>query len=183
LRFADLRFDLTGDHGFSASWIDHLLIPDPRGRSSYVPVRLEQYAAGTFVSASGQFSYDMPAATLDGTTYPSGSVLIGAVVSSIAFLPTVLPEVPFNIMDRFRWEGTLGPRPDVPPGSVLATLRGTGTVTLDFVPGTTSGQARLTGLQYEFDSHTPIPEPATIFLFAGGLIVLISRYRRREQML
>jgi PEP-CTERM motif-containing protein len=120
-------------------------------------------------------------ATLDGQTYPNfGSAASNVFVSLELDGMTTLPDVkgssivitkPFVVNERSLFE-VFDPGASVP-------LRGRGVVTLTLHANPSLPVWEFSQLRYDFQTPTPVPEPATLVLVGGGLVGLL-RFRKRR---
>jgi hypothetical protein len=119
-------------------------------------------------------------ATFDGHSYPNiGGVqsdvlavidIVGTLAVPAVREPLITLTAPFTLHASF-----FQPLPEL-----SVAVRGGGVATLTMAPNGSREFWELRSLRYDF-VETPVPEPATLLLVAGGLAGLVRRARRRRE--
>ena len=141
-------------------------------------------APGSSVMVGGRLSFSAfsGVATLDGTSYDvSSDVSAPASVHLELFgNPIVAPTdsgfvtSPFTALLFFNRPGTFPDFTDVLDGGGLATMQ--------FVRSSAGGPSllNLDTVRFDFADQTPVPEPATLLMVAGGLLGIARAARNRR---
>jgi hypothetical protein len=116
-------------------------------------------------------------ATLDGQTYPNigfngfaSLELNGTATLPEVKGPSIVITAPFMIDERSFFQ---------PPDAASVPFRGGGVVTLTLHANPSVPMWEFSQLRYDFQTPTPVPEPATLVLVGGGLVGLL-RFRKRR---
>lgn len=141
-------------------------------------------AAGSTISIGafqGGTSFFGPA-TLDGVTYHVGDGIddperINLEISGTALVPG-LDKLPTSVTAPFTLEGSF-----LLPLSQPVPIEGRGVATLFFTFDSTEfpTSAWIERVRYDFTDQTPVPEPATLTLVAGGLLAMARAARKRRE--
>jgi PEP-CTERM motif len=120
--------------------------------------------------------------TLDGVTYHVGDgiddpELIGFEIFGTAPVPGV-DSLPTSVTVPFTLEGNFFasfPEAGVP-------IKGRGLATLFFRPDASMPvNPNIERVRYDFTDQTPVPEPSTLTMVAGGLLAVVRAARKRRQ--
>jgi hypothetical protein len=122
-------------------------------------------------------------ATLDGNTYTVGSGIddpVSVVLELFGMSRVPAPsDSPTMVTAPFTAEGRFFlPFPDTP-----VLIRGGGIATLLFRPFPAGGSPEtweIDQVRYDFTDQTPVPEPATLMMVAGGLAAIVRVRKKRR---
>ena len=115
--------------------------------------------------------------TLDGVTYHVGDGIDDPEIISFEIFGTApvpsLDSLPTSVTAPFTLAGNFfaSPNAGVP-------IEGRGLATLFFGPGSSVNIQRI---RYDFTDQTPVPEPSTLTMVAGGLLAVARAARRRRE--
>ena len=85
--------------------------------------------------------------------------------------PSIVITAPFMVNERSFFQ---------PPDAANVPLRGKGVVTLTLHANPSFPVWEFSQLRYDFQTPTPVPEPGTLVLVGGGLVVTLLRCRMRR---
>ena len=115
--------------------------------------------------------------TLDGVTYHVGDGVDDPEIISFEIFGTApvpsLDSLPTSVTAPFTLAGNFftSPNAGVP-------IEGRGLATLFFSPNSTVNIQRI---RYDFNDQTPVPEPSTLTMVAGGLLAVVRAARKRRE--
>jgi PEP-CTERM motif-containing protein len=180
---------LTGTDGtrmFTFAGTISDIVPDPASCHACVSqIKIGMRAPG---AASGTVTYGNESYIVGGGFLDTEGIL-GLVIGGAPFLlppPVAIHEIR-SFSGPFTASGSVVP-PAIPGGGLSNTLTGSGiaTVTLISSPGGDDALAEFWDFQraeYRFSAAggpAPVPEPATLLLFASGLSALMMKRRSRS---
>ena len=120
--------------------------------------------------------------TLDGVTYHVGDGVddpehLNFEIFGTALVPSS-DSLPTSVTAPFTLEGTFFPS----LSHAGVPIEGRGLATLFFIPdASTPINPNIARIRYDFTDQTPVPEPSTLTMVAGGLLAVVRAARKRRE--
>jgi len=120
--------------------------------------------------------------TLDGVTYHVGDGVddpehLNFEIFGTALVPSS-DSLPTSVTAPFTLEGTFFPS----LSHAGVPIEGRGLATLFFIPDASMPiNPNIARIRYDFTDQTPVPEPSTLTMVAGGLLAVVRAARKRRE--